>query len=53
MAVGEVKSISDAREIVRNSFKVEVYSPLPDKYSDNAYSRFLDLREKGKNETNK
>lgn len=52
MAVGEVKSISEARGIVRNSFPVEVYTPMPDENLLDAYSRFLDLKEKGKNGTN-
>jgi rhamnulokinase len=52
MAVGEVKSIVEAREIVRNSFPVEVYTPLPDKNLLDAYSRFIELKDKGKNGTN-
>jgi rhamnulokinase len=53
MAVGEVNSISEAREIVRNSFNVEVYTPQPDESLPSAYSRFISLKEKGKNGTNK
>ena len=44
MAAGEVASISEAREIVRQSFPVETYEPREATAWDEAYARFLSLQ---------
>ena len=43
MATGDVKSLADARNIVRNSFDVKKYEPSGSKEWDAAYSRFREL----------
>jgi rhamnulokinase len=44
MATGEVKSLADAREIVRQSFDVKRYEPRETKKWDEAYGRFRSLK---------
>jgi rhamnulokinase len=48
MATGEVKSLSDARTIVRNSFDVKRYEPKPDKKWDAAYEKYRQISAKAK-----
>lgn len=43
MATGDVKSLADARAIVRNSFDVKRYEPRETKRWDEAYARFRNL----------
>jgi rhamnulokinase len=43
MATGDVKSLADARAIVRNSFEVKRYEPQADKKWDEAYARYREL----------
>lgn len=43
MAVGEVRSLSAAREIVRGSFPVKMYEPRETKSWNEAYARFREL----------
>jgi rhamnulokinase len=43
MAVGVVKSLDDARAIVRNSFDVQTYEPRDTKKWDAAYDRFREI----------
>ena len=40
MATGEVKSLSDARDIVRNSFEVKRYEPQHSDKWEEAYVRY-------------
>jgi rhamnulokinase len=40
MATGDVKSLAEARQIVRNSFEVKRYDPGQSKQWDEAYSRY-------------
>jgi rhamnulokinase len=40
MAVGAVKSLDEARAVVRNSFDVKTYEPRETKKWDEAYDRF-------------
>jgi sugar (pentulose or hexulose) kinase len=44
MATGDVKSLAEAREIVRNSFDVKRYEPRETKRWDEAYGRFRTLK---------
>ncbi|HEV2293924.1 MAG TPA: rhamnulokinase family protein [Tepidisphaeraceae bacterium] len=44
MATGDVKSLADARAIVRNSFDVKRYEPRETKRWDEAYARFRSLK---------
>ncbi len=44
MATGDVKSLAEARTIVRNSFDVKRYEPRETKRWDEAYSRFRSLK---------
>ncbi len=44
MATGDVKSLADARTIVRNSFDVKRYEPRETKRWDTAYDRFRSLK---------
>ena len=44
MATGDVKSLADARAIVRNSFDVKRYEPRETKRWDEAYTRFRSLK---------
>ena len=46
MAVGRVKSLADARAVVRNSFNVKRYEPTDTKKWDKAYERFMEIVEK-------
>lgn len=41
-----VKSIDEAREIIRRSFDVSVYEPRPPIGWDNAYNKYLEIMEK-------
>jgi hypothetical protein len=43
MAVGDVKSLSQAREIIRNSFEVKLYQPREPQGWDEAYKRYRDV----------
>ncbi|NLK40191.1 MAG: rhamnulokinase [Clostridiales bacterium] len=43
MALGEISSISQGREIVRNSFELDCYEPAGDATWDEAYERFQKL----------
>ncbi|MBQ2730185.1 MAG: rhamnulokinase [Clostridia bacterium] len=45
MAAGEISSVSEAREIVRNSFETKTYTPDGELTAewDSAYARFLEL----------
>ena len=43
ISAGEIGSISQAREIVRRSFSVEIYSPQHNAAWDDAYERFLKI----------
>jgi rhamnulokinase len=40
MATGDVKSLADARAIVRNSFEVKRYEPQHSEKWDEAYARY-------------
>ncbi len=44
MATGDVKSLAEARTIVRNSFDVKRYEPRETKRWDEAYARFRSLK---------
>ena len=44
MATGDVKSLAEAREIVRKSFDVKRYEPRETKRWDEAYRRFRSLK---------
>jgi len=43
MAMGEFNSLAEGRQIVRNSFDVEIYEPQDSDRWAEAYQRFLDL----------
>ena len=44
MAVGEIKGLSEAREVVRNSFEMKYYEPTQDRTAwDEAFGRFCKL----------
>ncbi|HVT87211.1 MAG TPA: rhamnulokinase family protein [Tepidisphaeraceae bacterium] len=43
MAVGKVKSLNEARTIVRNSFDVKIYKPRDSSKWESAYSRFREI----------
>ena len=43
MATGDVKSLADARSIVRHSFDVKRYEPRDTATWDKAYERFRSL----------
>ena len=45
LAVGQINSLSEGREIVRRSFPVETYEPQEDQVWVDAYERFLALSE--------
>jgi rhamnulokinase len=45
MAMGRVKSLDQARSIVRHSFDVKRYDPRDTKAWDMAYDRYLDVRQ--------
>jgi rhamnulokinase len=44
MATGDVKSLADARSIVRASFDVKTYTPRDTRRWDEAYTRFRALK---------
>jgi rhamnulokinase len=44
MGAGELKSLSDIRTVVRNSFESTVFDPHPSEDWKRAYRRFKDLR---------
>ncbi len=46
LAKGFVKSIGEARTIIRNSFDVSVYEPRSALGWDNAYNKYLEIMEK-------
>ena len=43
MATGDVKSLHEARQIIRNSFEVKRYEPSGEKEWETAHARFRDL----------
>ena len=43
MATGDVKSLADARKIVRDSFEVKRYEPKDAKKWDAAYARYREV----------
>ncbi len=43
IAAGEIKDISEARDIIRNSFDVKVYEPKHNDAWEEAYQRFLSI----------
>jgi rhamnulokinase len=43
MALGSIKSLADAREVVRRSFDVKHYEPRDTKSWDEAYGRYVTL----------
>ena len=44
MAVGAIKDLSEARQVVANSFEVKHYAPCADRSAwDEAYGRFVKL----------
>ncbi|MFO0898060.1 MAG: FGGY-family carbohydrate kinase [Pirellulales bacterium] len=43
VSAGDVKSIAEAREVIRHSFAVEDYDPRPDAAWDEAYAKFEGL----------
>ncbi|HSV14007.1 MAG TPA: FGGY-family carbohydrate kinase, partial [Tepidisphaeraceae bacterium] len=43
MAIGAVKSLADARTIVRDSFEVKTYEPRETKKWDGMYARFREI----------
>jgi rhamnulokinase/L-fuculokinase len=43
IASGEIKNISEAREIIRNSFEIKVYEPKDRDAWDDAYQRYLSI----------
>jgi rhamnulokinase len=45
IAMGEISSLSEGREIVRNSFEVNTYEPQDTADWDEAYQRYLNLKE--------
>ena len=47
MAMGHVKSLSEIRDVVRNSFDLEKYEPRNMRKWEAAYQRFLEVTEKG------
>jgi rhamnulokinase len=40
VSAGDVRSIAEAREVIRHSFAVEDYDPRPDSAWDEAYAKF-------------
>lgn len=46
MALGEITSLSKAREVIKNSVKVKVYEPQDIEAWDKAYERFKKISEK-------
>ncbi|MFY9444268.1 MAG: rhamnulokinase, partial [Bacillota bacterium] len=45
MAIGEIGSLAELRQVVRNSFETEVYEPADSAAWDDAYARFLEMLE--------
>jgi sugar (pentulose or hexulose) kinase len=46
MATGDIKNLSEARKVVRESFAVKRYEPRDSKPWDKAYQRFVNLIQK-------
>ncbi|MBO4220632.1 MAG: rhamnulokinase [Clostridia bacterium] len=48
IAAGEIRNVSEARQVVRNSVEIKTYEPDPESRSqwDDAYDRFLTLSQK-------
>jgi rhamnulokinase len=44
VAAGDVKSIAEAREVIRRSFSVETYEPTNTAAWDAVWERFLELQ---------
>jgi rhamnulokinase len=45
LAMGEIGSLSEGRELVRRSFPVETYQPADSAAWADAYARFVDIVE--------
>lgn len=45
IAAGEIKDVSEARHVVRNSFEIKLYEPKDSEMWDEGYSRFLKIIE--------
>ncbi len=45
MALGRISSLDEIREVVRRSFRPNLYEPRPTSYWDEMYERFLKLRQ--------
>jgi rhamnulokinase len=43
IASGEVESIAQARDVIRNSFEVEEYQPQDTAVWDDAYEKYLKI----------
>ena len=41
IAAGEIKDLSEARHVIRNSFEIQLYEPKDTSMWDDAYDRFL------------
>jgi rhamnulokinase len=46
IATGQIKSLSDARTIVRNSFDVAIFKPFSKAEWDEAYYRYENIKRK-------
>lgn len=44
IAAGELKNVSEAREMIRNSFDIDIYEPHDGGMWDDAYGRYLEIR---------
>ncbi len=44
IALGEIKDLAEAREIIRNSFKIVKYEPSDTQLFDKAYEKYLKVR---------
>ena len=44
VALGRLSSVAGIREVVRRSFRPDLYQPKPNPYWDEAYARFLKLK---------
>lgn len=45
MAMGEINTLEELREVVRNSFETEVFEPADSSVWDEAYARFVEMLE--------
>jgi rhamnulokinase len=46
IAMGEISSLAEGRAIVKDSFDVETYEPIDTAVWDEAYARYLALKNK-------